>query len=269
MERISGEGWILCCVPAPADVLEGVRAPSGRVVGPEDLPEALRHLLSESGGKARSMDARLFAPAPTPSPGFPGEDDSAPLEAPSGKTPPRGAGQEDLIRPRLSAADAALLARRWVIPFRSSLRWIPYYAFPYCPRTAGPRSPSRVELVAVHGITGRAERWTPAEREIWNDPNLGGAREEPVVGRDQAWELARSALREWFSREVDHTVQHGETLIIERRKIPPSEEELELGTAILLYSPVWVFEGLQGRVMLDAVTGEMVPTPSESDEEES
>lgn len=54
----------------------------------------------------------------------------------------------------------------------------------------------------------------------------------------------------------------GGALIIERRRVPPQDEEITLGPANLVYVPYWVVEGWTGRLVIDAVTGEVLEEDS-------
>jgi hypothetical protein len=175
-----------------------------------------------------------------------------PLETPIAAFPPG----ERIVRPRLGRPEAELLAG--VEGFRYTLRLVPYYVAPYRVREPAPHG--RVGavheyLVAVHGLSGRVEVWEPGDRELGGEISEPHERLEPSVPDDRARELADARLRERHTVSIDHTEQHGGALVIERRRVPPADHDLKIGAFAVVHVPFWYVEGVDGRVVIDAVSG--------------
>jgi hypothetical protein len=175
-----------------------------------------------------------------------------PLETPIASFPPG----ERIVRPRLGRNEAELLAG--VEGFRYTLRLVPYYVAPYRVRESaahGRVGAIHEFLVAVHGLNGRVEVWEPSDRELGGEITEPHERLEPSVPDDRARELADARLRERHTVSVDHTEQHGGALVIERRRVPPADQDLKIGAFALVHVPFWYVEGADGRVVIDAVSG--------------
>ncbi|MCI4355006.1 MAG: hypothetical protein L3K06_06540, partial [Thermoplasmata archaeon] len=142
--------------------------------------------------------------------------------------------------------------------YRYSLRLVPFYVTPYRVRVLsahGDPGPTSDHLIAVNGLTGHAEVWEAGEREVTDSLEIASQRLEPELSEEQSRAIAEEAVRKRHTVSVDHTEQHGGTLVIERRRVPPGPEDLRLGPTVLLHVPYWYVEGPDGRVVLDAVTG--------------
>ena len=223
----------------PGEVARKIAAErSIEVLGPSALGPALGELLLpplSSGPEESTREAAL-----------------APLEPPP-TVFPEG---ERIIRPRLGQAEAEALAG--VEGFRYSLRLVPFYVTPYRVRVLSPHGdpgPASDHLIAVNGLTGHAEVWEAGEREVTDSLEIASQRLEPELTEERSRAIAEEAVRKRHTVSVDHSEQHGGTLVIERRRVPPGPEDLRLGPTVLLHVPYWYVEGPDGRVVLDAVTG--------------
>jgi hypothetical protein len=213
------------------------------VLDPATLGPALGELLLPSGGGLLGTFAEEGS-------------ESAPLEAPNPLFP------EGLrtIRPRLSQEEAEELAG--VEGFRVTLRLVPFYVGGYrvrSPAAHGGSGLSSEHLVAVSALSRRVEVWETDDRELVEALAVPHQRLEPRLTETEARALAEQSLRRRHSVSVDHTEQHGGTLVIETRKISPGPEDLRIGPLTLLHVPFWYAEGTEGRIVLDAVTGARSP----------
>lgn len=194
----------------------------------------------------------LLLPSPTGDMSDAAGEGTAPLEPPP-TVFPEG---ERIIRPRLGQAEAEALAG--VEGYRYSLRLVPFYVTPYRVRVLSPHGdpgPATIHLIAVNGITGHAEVWEAGEREVTESLEIASQRLDPELTEERSRAIAEEAVRKRHTVSVDHSEQHGGTLVIERRRVPPGPGDLRLGPTVLLHVPYWYVEGPDGRVVLDAVTG--------------
>lgn len=177
--------------------------------------------------------------------------DDLPLETPTVVVPEGDRavaarfGREDAER---IVADSSL---------RPTLRWIPFYVAPYRVRVASPHGdPGRTDehLVAVHALQRRAEAWERGGYELIVATDQS-ARLAPEIEPPSAREIALAWIRHHHTVRVEHTEQHGGTVVMETRRIPPGPDDVRIGPLTLVYVPYWYFEGNRGRVVLNAVTG--------------
>ncbi len=223
----------------PGPVARSLAADRGiEVLDPSTLGPALGELLLPSPIGPESLDG-------------PGDGEAA-LEAPYAL--PLGA--ERTVRPRIGRDEAETIAG--VDSSHYVLRLVPFYVAAYRVRPPSPHGgPSHVlrQLVAVNALSRRAEVWNDLDRELVETVAEPHQRLVPQLGEVEAALLAREAIRRQHTVHVDHTEQHGGALVIETRRVAPSLEDIRLGAFGLLYVPFWYAEGMDGRVVLDAVTG--------------
>ncbi|MGP8078496.1 MAG: hypothetical protein ACLQD8_02905 [Thermoplasmata archaeon] len=193
-----------------------------------------------------------------PSPGSGPNADPFELEGPF----PLAAGQSRTIRPRIGRAEAEAIAG--VDGTRYTLRLVPYYVAPYRVRSPSPHGeagPVLRRLVAVNATTRRAEVWEEGDREIVPEITEPHQRLQPQLSESVARPIAIDAIRRHHAVRVDHTEQHGGALVIETRRVSPTPDDVRVGPFALLYVPHWYAEGMEGRVVLDAVTGHRIVGP--------
>ncbi len=198
-----------------------------------------------------------------PSPIGPVEASPDPSGGPSLEPPfalaPEG---ERTVRPRIGRAEAETLAG--IEARRYTLRLVPFYVAAYRvrpPSLQGAPSPTLRQLVAVNAVTRHGEVWNDGDRELVGEVEGPHQRLLPQLAEAQAAPIARETIRRHHTVHVDHTEQHGGALVIETRRIAPTEEDVRLGPFVLLYVPFWYAEGSDGRVVLDAVSGARIAAP--------
>ncbi|HEV2166446.1 MAG TPA: hypothetical protein VGS23_05670 [Thermoplasmata archaeon] len=194
----------------------------------------------------------LLLPPPGPSPDPAALSPDQPLEPPA-QMLPEG---ELSIRPRLDRSDAEAIAG--VDGLRYSLRMVPFFVAPYRVRVAtaqGVPGPPSDHLVAVNALSGRVEVWEGQERELSTEPLEAAAKLPPVLTEEMAASAAEETLRRRHTVSVDHSEQHGGTIIVERRRVAPGLGDLRIGAPVLVHVPFWYGEGADGRIVLNAVTG--------------
>ncbi|HTP53480.1 MAG TPA: hypothetical protein VML94_00730 [Thermoplasmata archaeon] len=197
-----------------------------------------------------------------PPPSDPGAEAAAEdLEGPFPVSP----GNARTIRPRIGRGEAQALAG--VEGPRYTLRLVPYYVAPYRVRSPSPHGeagPVLRRLIAVNATTRRAEVWEEADREVVAEISEPHQQLEPQVTEGLARPIAIDAIRRYHAVRVDHTEQHGGALVIETRRVSPAPDDVRLGPFTLVYVPHWYAEGMEGRVVLDAVTGLRIAGPDGS-----
>ncbi len=219
----------------------------GEAVRGEAATYGLEVLIPDTLGPALGEILLLGAPV------LSGEVEPAgPVTAP----PLAFADRERTVRPRLGREEAERIAG--VEGFRYTLRLVPFYVFPYRVRTPAPHGGAGTvtdHLAAVSALSGRVEFWENRDPEFVADLEEPHQRLEPSTTEETARRRADEAVRRRHTVNVDHSEQHDGALVIERRKVPPGPDDLQFGPAVLLHVPYWYVESAEGRVVLDAVTG--------------
>lgn len=228
------------------------------LIYPEEPGEAARQAAGERGIEILDPDTlgaalgELLLPGPEVPPVATAPEPGEPLEAPAAVYPEG----EHVVAPRLGREEAERIAG--FAGARCDLRLVPYFVAPYRVREAGAHGGAGTaseHLVAVEALHGLVEVWERSDRELVPELPEASERLEPAIDPERGRRLAEAALRRRHTVSVDHTEQHGGTIIIERRRVPPGDDDLRIGPAAVVLVPYWYVEGNEGRVVLDAVTG--------------
>ena len=166
------------------------------------------------------------------------------------------------VRPRIDRREAE--SRAGLRDARYTLRLVPYYVAAYRVRSVSVSgTPGAVShrLVAVNATTRATEIWEEGVRELVDEVPGPSQRLAPQLPEPLASSLAMEAVRRHHAGRVDHTEQHSGALVIESRRVLPAVEDVRVGPLTLLYVPFWYAEGTDGRVVLDAVSGQSAPVP--------
>lgn len=258
---------VLAAARSPSDVeaLFPVDSVHRAIVYDDDPGEAARALAASRG--IEILDPSTIGPGlgellllpPAEAELSPVDADAAgPLEPPFAVAP----HSERTVRPRIDRSEAETLAG--VDGPRYTLRLVPFFVAAYRVRPASPDGGHGTvvrNLVAVNGVSRRAEIWGDEERELMGDLDQPHQRLSPQLEESQVAPIALDAIRRHHTVHVDHTEQHQGALVIETRRVPPTADDIRLGPFVLLYVPHWYAEGTQGRVVLDAVTGRRTAVP--------
>lgn len=252
-------------VRTPSD-LEDAFAPDAihRVLlFPDEPGEVARALATERGIEvfdtvtigAALGELLLLPPAPI----GPVPTAVAALEAPPSIFPEG----ERIVRARLSLAEAERIA---AMPgLKATLRLVPFYVAPYRVRTPSPhggRGTSTEHVVAVHALLKAVEVWDASQYEFSDSGGTSPPRLRPTLSLEEALPLALDWIRSNHTARVEHTEQHGGAVVVETRRVPPRLEDVRLAPLTLVYAPYWYFEGEDGRIVIDAVTGRTRTTPA-------
>ena len=245
---------------SPSEVVGELPADAAHrtIIYPEEPGEAARQAAGERGIEILEPETlsaalgELLLPGPEMSSSIRDEDPGGPLEVPPAVYPEG----EHIVAPRLGRAEAERIAGSPGAVCQ--LRLVPFYVSPYRVREAGAHGgigSASEHLVAVQALHGHVEVWERSDRELVTEPPEPAERLEPAIDPERGRRLAEETLRRRHTVSVDHTEQHGGTIVIERRRVPPTPADLRIGPAAIVFVPYWYIEGTDGRIVLDAVTG--------------
>ncbi len=160
------------------------------------------------------------------------------------------------VRPRIDRREAQELAG--LEDARYTMRLVPYYVAAYRVREVaadGGRGPVHRRLVAVNATTRRGEIWEEGTRELTGEIPGPSERLAPQLSEAGAVPIAVETIRRAHTVRVDHTEQYAGALVVESRRVPPPSDAVRLGPFALILVPFWYAESVEGRRVLDAVSG--------------
>jgi len=233
----------------------------------EDPGPVARSLASERGIEVfdtstigNALGELLLLPPGVPAaPGEPSGVGAGSLEPPPAIYPEG----ERIVRGRLSRPEAERIAAS--PDLRGTLRLVPFFVAPYRVRSPSPhggRGASSEHIVAVHGLLRTVEGWEASLYELSDSTSETHPRLEPTLSAEEALPLALDWIRRNHTARVEHTEQHGGAVVVETRRVMPSLDDVRVAPLTLVYVPFWYFEGEEGRVVIDAVTGRTRSAPS-------
>lgn len=141
-------------------------------------------------------------------------------------------------------------------------------------------SSARLELLPFHVFGYRCQlvgdgKTKEAEGRVWvsaqsgavvedpdgtlaDDPGIPHERFQGSIPAAKANEEARRGLLSTLERRDEVREDYNETAVIERVRLSPQEESLELTRLGMAFAPRWRVEGQNGTVFVDAITGDLI-----------
>ncbi len=170
-------------------------------------------------------------------------------------------GEEKIIRPNvLSEDDARVFCEDYLRVYHAQLQLKPYYIFEYSLKVILEGSAeSRVisGIIAVDALDGHYEIWK-AGFETTSTLDVPYLKLEPEIPRESAESHAREGLMKEYTTEKEISIEDDAITVIEKRKTRPLENSININPIGLHYLPVWVCEGREGKVYMNAVTKEII-----------
>jgi hypothetical protein len=169
-------------------------------------------------------------------------------------------GEERIIKPTISPEEAASIARNYVRGFHQELILLPYFIFEYSIELLieGTMKTKPVKgLLAINAVNKKYELWKRGY-ETTTKIDMEHRKMEPLVGIEESKKMVDKIIEEEFSREEEVKIEGENVTIIEKRKTRPKKGSLKVNFIGLYYLPVWVIEGKDGMLMINAATGETI-----------
>jgi len=169
-------------------------------------------------------------------------------------------GEERIIKPAISLEEASAIARNYVRGFHQELILLPYFIFEYSIELVieGTMKTKPVKgLLAINAINKKYELWNRGY-ETTTKIDIDHRKMEPLVGIEESKRMVDKIIEEEFSKEEEVKIEGENVTIIEKRKTRPKKGSLKLNFIGLYYLPVWVIEGKDGMLMINAATGEIM-----------
>jgi hypothetical protein len=166
----------------------------------------------------------------------------------------------NIMYPRIDREEAQLLTQKVVRSFRFDLQLIPYYIFDYaCEVEEGQHQTRTLNkgTLGINSLSNIIEEW-PSEYETISSIDHEFTKLEPAFTAEEALERIQEAVISLNTREVESIEDRGTAIIIEKKKIRPKEDAMEISSRGMVFMPVWCVEGSNGVIILDATSGKIV-----------
>jgi len=169
------------------------------------------------------------------------------------------AAGEQVIKPQFTK-ERALAVSEWMSGvYKVEMHLIPHYAFFYTCSVVADEENVPVRdisgIITVDAVYGGARRW-PSGLETVSDADINGTKLEPQIGEERALKEAYQTIIEAHTEEVEEVHDKGNVTIYEKRHLRPEESSIQITQKQMVYLPAWYIEGSEGRLLLDAVTGQ-------------
>jgi len=171
-----------------------------------------------------------------------------------------GEGEERIIKPAISAEEASAIARNYVRGFHQELILLPYFIYEYSLELVieGTLNTKPIKgLLAINAINKRYELWKKGY-ETTTKIEIENRRMEPAISVEDSKNIAEKVIDQEFSREEEVKIEGENVTIIEKRKTRPKKGSIKLNFIGLYYLPVWVIEGKDGMIIINAASGEII-----------
>ena len=165
-----------------------------------------------------------------------------------------------IMRPNVGRDEAELITKKIVRSFRFDLQLIPYYIFDFtCEVEEGKKKKKSVNkgTLGINTLSNTIEEW-PEKYETVSSLEQEYTKLEPSFQTEEAQSRIREAVISLNTREVESIEDKGTAIIIEKKKITPKEDVMEINSRGMVYMPVWCVEGSNGVMIIDATTGKVI-----------
>jgi hypothetical protein len=165
-----------------------------------------------------------------------------------------------ILKPRVSKADASATAKKVIQGFRYDLELVPYYIYDYsCEALVEGRKETErsTGTIGINGLTGEGEEWS-THFDTVNHIKGAHTRLEPRIDEEGAFSKARELVINLNTKMIETVLDKDSATVIEKKKVKPKEDAVELTSRGMVYIPVWCIEGENGVMTIDASSGKIL-----------
>ncbi|MFQ5884838.1 MAG: hypothetical protein ACE5IO_07035, partial [Thermoplasmata archaeon] len=81
---------------------------------------------------------------------------------------------------------------------------------------------------------------------------------EPKIDEKEAFQIAQNKAMELGTMEKERVRETGSARVVEKKRIKPKKEDVQIGGEGLVYLPIWCVEGTKGVIIINACTGKIL-----------
>jgi hypothetical protein len=165
-----------------------------------------------------------------------------------------------IMLPKINREQAQSLTKKIVRSIRFDLQLIPYYIFDFsCEVEEGKSKKRKLNkgTLGINSLSNHIEEW-PDNYDTVNSIDQEFTKLEPSFTLEEATEKVREAVIALNTREIESIEDKGTAIIIEKKKIKPKDDVMDINSRGMVYMPVWCVEGSNGVIIVDATSGKIV-----------
>jgi len=166
---------------------------------------------------------------------------------------------ERIVKPTININDVREISRQTVGGFRYRLELVPYYVYNYsCELYVEDRKlGSESGQLSVNALTKKVEKWND-KVEIVYSLEQSYRRLEPMLDAEEAKGLVKDEVVRMYSYEREIIKDSGQVTVVEKKRVSPRAEDVNLEGQGIFYSPIWCVEGIHGVMIVNAGTGKII-----------
>jgi hypothetical protein len=166
---------------------------------------------------------------------------------------------ERIIKPTINISDVREISRKTVGGFRYRLELVPYYVYRYsCDLYLEDRKlGNEGGQLSLNALTKKVEKWNE-NVEIVYSLDQSYRRLEPMLDVEEAKGLVKDEVVRMYSYEREIITDSGQVTVVEKKKVSPRAEDINLEGQGICYSPIWCVEGIHGVMIVNAGTGKII-----------
>jgi hypothetical protein len=165
-----------------------------------------------------------------------------------------------IMEPKITRELAENITKKIVRSYRFDLQLVPYYIFDYaCEVVEGQSKETKTNrgTLGINTLSNHIEEW-PEDFSTVSTIDQEYTKLEPAFSMEEASSLVVEAVIELNTRELETIEDKGTAIIIEKKKIRPKEDVMEISSRGTVYMPVWCVEGSNGIITVDATSGSIL-----------
>lgn len=168
--------------------------------------------------------------------------------------------QEVVLRPKLTLDEALSISKRELHNVQCKLQYIPYLVFHYTcevPTNDGVSLEQAEGMLAINGLTSDVYEWNENLETVpsIDDPTM---KIIPRIKEDTAKNRVLRAVVEINTKTVESVDDSDSVTIIEKKRVRPKNDAVEMTKKYTAFLPVWCAEGNNGQMIIDATSGEIM-----------
>ena len=165
-----------------------------------------------------------------------------------------------ILKPTITRERAEEISSRMGNDVRLDMELVPHHLFDYyCETTVEGRLEPEAHTghLAVNGFTQTIEEWDP-EREVVEELGDEYTRLESKMSSKDAVDSIMDAIINEYTTTIETVEEKDSATVIEKKKVRPKEDAIEIQDKGIVYLPVWCAEGSKGVMLVDATTGNVI-----------
>lgn len=163
----------------------------------------------------------------------------------------------EILKPNITREKAEKISKKFIHPISFELNLVPYYIYDYqCEFLIAENSIEKTAgTIGINGITKYGELWF--NYDFIQNLEIQHKKINPLYTLDQYSKFARTQIIELNTRSIETTRDSDSVIIVEKKKLKPKQENIKTQPRGMLYLPVWVVGGHNGKAVIDAVSGDV------------